>query len=103
MAPFRNLGQTPTGNLVTGYLGDIFAGKKNVAAAHPGLAEDAHQQGGFTGTIGTDKGHNLALVDIDRHIAQGLYRAVIGIHIFDLENRAHAGFTPFVTVSSTPK
>ena len=48
---------------------------------------------GFAGAVGADAGEDLALVDLDVEVVEGLEILVVDADVVDLE-KAHAGVPP---------
>ena len=57
------------------------------ALARPVDAADGHQRGGLARAVGPDERHDLALVDGQGDVAQGLDVAVVCVHIAQLKHR----------------
>jgi hypothetical protein len=63
-----------------------FALKFNLAAAGGYHTRNGHQSSGFAGAIRTDKGDNLAFIDIETHPFKGLNIAVVGFYVFNIQH-----------------
>ena len=53
----------------------------------PWLAEDRHQQRGFTRAVGADQADGFAFVNVQRDFFQGLDRAVKHVQVLHFEDR----------------
>jgi hypothetical protein len=63
-------GKSAPGKLVRFQAEDILTIKHDRAGLWPVEPTDTVKHGGFAGAIGTDKGENLTLQDIERHVMQ---------------------------------
>lgn len=81
----------PGGRLVRGQLVDGLAVPEDLALARPVDAADGHERGGLAGAVGTDEGHDLAVIHAQGNVAQGLDVAVVGINCPDFK---HLRFLP---------
>ena len=94
MAAFRHLCQTGFHDLVGAHALDAFALVKHIAAAGLQKAGNGFQGGGLTGTVGTDQGHDLALVHLKRNILDSVDVAVINIDVINFQHRFCHRFSP---------
>src|SRR5438445_9095801 len=62
-------------------------------------ARDGAQRGGLAGAVGPDQGDDLALLDLDRHAAQGLDAPVEGVDAFQLEQWHQADFPRYASIT----
>ena len=67
---------------------------KLVPAATVEQAGDGFQGGGLTGTVGTDQGHDLALVHLKRNILDSVDVAVIDVDVINFQHRFCHRFSP---------
>ena len=81
MAALRHLCQTGLHDLMGAHALDALALVQDIARFGVEQAGDGFQGGGLTGTVGTDQGHDLALVQ-DVYKRQGVARTFQNIRLF---------------------
>ena len=94
MAALRHLCQTGLHDLMGAHALDALALVQDVARFGVEQAGDGFQGGGLTGTVGTDQGHDLALVHLKRNILDSVDVAVINIDVINFQHRFCHRFSP---------
>ena len=94
MAAFRHLCQTGFHDLVGAHALDALALVQDIARFGVEQAGDGFQGGGLTGTVGTDQGHDLALVHLKRNILDSVDVAVINVDVVNFQHRFCHRFSP---------
>ena len=87
MAAFRHMGQALLHDLVRADALDALALVQHITRFGVQQAGDGLQGGGFSCTVGTDQGDDLALVDLERDVLHGVDVAVIHIDIVYFQHR----------------
>ena len=76
------------------HLADGLAAIVDLTALQLQQAADCVHRGCLAGAVGTDQGDDLALIDMEGHILDGVDRAVVNIDIFDRKHLAHRQSPP---------
>src|SRR5919197_294575 len=96
---FRRLGDAPLDDVVGGGMRDVAALEANPSAPRAVEPVDRAERRRLAGAVRADQRHDLARLDLDRDALQRLDRAVVGVHILDLEDvlrlRVHAPDCPW--------
>jgi hypothetical protein len=93
----RNVAEATAGALVGREAGDVGTLEENLAASLLVEAHEGAQGGGLAGAVAADEGDDLALVDVEREVVQGLRLTVPGGESLDAE---HASLSPRARTSS---
>src|SRR5450830_1281142 len=88
LAALRHVGDAGGGPLVRLVTRDVAAVPVHLAARDGQHAHQAFQQGGLAHAVAAQQRHALAFLHRQRHAAQGVRRAVILVHMFDLQHMA---------------
>ncbi|MNG32874.1 hypothetical protein D3C84_1189880 [compost metagenome] len=67
-----------------GDAGGVLAIKADAAAGDLDHADQGFQRGGLAGAVGTDQGHQLALVDVEIDTLDGLNATVGNLQVLDV-------------------
>src|SRR6266576_1278305 len=81
--------------------GDVLAVERDLPRVRMHQARDGAQRGGLAGAVGPDEGDDLALLDLDRHPAQGLDAPVEGVDAFQLEQGHQADLPRYASITRT--
>ena len=71
------------------HLTDVLAAVVDFAALHFQQAGDGVHGSRFTGTVGADQRDDLALIDVERNVTQGLDGPVKNVDIFNRKHLTH--------------
>ena len=71
------------------HLTDVLAAVVDLAALHFQQAGDGVHSSRFTGTVGADQRDDLALIDVERNVTQGLDGPVKNVDIFNRKHLTH--------------
>ena len=77
-------GQSLGNNLMAGYMVQRLAHELDMAGLAVEQAGNGVQSGGLAGAVGTDQGHDLALIDLKGDALDGVDAAVIDVDIVNL-------------------
>ena len=85
MASFGNMGKARFHDFMGAHALDALALVDHIAGLGFQQAGDGLQGGGLTGTIGTDQGDDLALIDLEGNALDGVDVAVVNVDVIDLQ------------------
>ena len=91
LPPFRALRDAQPHRLVGRQSAQVSPGKPDVALAGPQHARHGPQGGGLARAVGSDQGHDLALLNAQRNATHRLNRAVVHAQIFDFQQGHKSG------------
>ena len=72
----------------TGHQVPIFKG--NCAGSGANHSANGAEQCALAGAVGADDRYDFTLLDVERHIVQGLYSAVEDVYFFDIKHASCA-------------
>ena len=85
MASFGNMGKARFHDFMGAHALDALALVDHIAGLGFQQAGDGLQGSGLTGTIGTDQGDDLALIDLEGNALDGVDVAVVNVDVIDLQ------------------
>ena len=85
MAAFRHMGKARFHDLVGAHALDAAALVQDVAGLGLQQAGNGLQGGGFTSTVGTDQGDDLALIHLEGDVLDGVDVAVIDVDVINFQ------------------
>ena len=93
-AAFGHLSQAHLHDFVGRSVGDVFAVQADDARAGEQQAGDGAQNGGFTGAVCADQGHDFPVVYLEGDVLNGVNFAVVDVCIVNLQHVSYAPFLP---------
>src|ERR1700704_1585994 len=93
--PFGNMADAEPHDLVRWEARDVLASQPNLSLRRRRQPGDRSKRGGLAGPVAADEGHDLSLLDVQRHALEGMNPAVEGVDGIDLEEGHEAAARRF--------
>ena len=91
LPPLGRLGDAAGDDVVRGVVGDVLAAEPDLAAARVVEPVDRAQGRRLARAVGAEQRDDLAVAHLERHALERVNRAVVGVDVFELEDRGLDG------------